>query len=168
MKLVTIYLALGTNLGDRRRNLAEAIALLKEQVTVERLSSVYETEPAYITDQPAFLNMVLRGTVDATVLPPQALLKCINAIEKQMGRKRVVRNGPRLIDLDILLYGDEQLNAPDLVIPHPHIAERDFVLVPLAEIAPDLVLPGQTKTVAKLARRLPGLGKIMHHRGATS
>lgn len=157
----TVYIALGTNLGDRRRNLIEAIRLLRQKVNLEQLSSVYETEAAYVTDQPRFLNMVVRGSVDAAELPPRELLHFLKDIERHMGREKVVRYGPRLIDLDILAYGDVQMAEADLVIPHPRIAERDFVLAPLAEIAPNLMLPGQAETVSSLAKRLPGIGKVI-------
>ncbi len=158
MAEVTVYIALGSNLGDRRSNLIEAIRQLRQKVQVERLSSVYETEPAYVTDQPRFLNMVLRGR---TELAPRELLDFLKGIERRMGRLAAERYGPRPIDLDILLYDDLRVDEPDLTIPHPRLTERAFVLVPLAEIDPDLVLPGQTEPVAALARRVEGVGRVV-------
>lgn len=157
----TVYIALGTNLGDRRLNLSRAIALLQERIDVQQRSSVYETEAAYVENQPAFLNMVVRGVIDAAQLTPRDVLRFVNEVERRMGRERLVRYGPRLIDVDILMYGDQQVIEPDLIIPHPRIVERDFVLAPLREIAPDLILPGQSQTVAELAAALPGIGKVL-------
>ena len=157
MKSATVYIALGSNLGDRRANLIEAISQLRQHVHVEQTSSIYETEPAYKTDQPRFYNMVLRGT---TTLAPHELLRFLKRIERRLGRAYTVRYGPRPIDLDILLYDDLQLEDPELTIPHPRIAERAFVLQPLAEIAPDLVIPGFQEPVSVLAQRA-GEGKIV-------
>ncbi len=157
----TVYIGLGTNLGDRRAHLAQAIALLRQRIDVLQRSSVYETEAAYVENQPAFLNMVLRGAVESTKIDPRDLLRFVNDVERRMGRERLVRYGPRLIDIDILMYGHDQVMEPDLIIPHPRIIERDFVLVPLCEIAPDLVLPGQQRTIAELAQASPGIGKVL-------
>jgi 2-amino-4-hydroxy-6-hydroxymethyldihydropteridine diphosphokinase len=154
----TVYIALGSNLGDRRANLVEAISRLQTHVAVEKVSSVYETEPAYVADQPRFLNMVLQGS---TALSPRELLSFLKKIEQHMGRTPAVRYGPRLIDLDILAYGDLQLEELDLTIPHPKITERAFVLKPLAEITPDLVLPGQQACVAALAQKVGTQGDIV-------
>lgn len=164
MKPQTVFIALGSNLGDRRANLIDAISQLRQKVAVEQVSSVYETEPAYVTDQPRFYNMVLRG---ATELSPEELLRFLQSIERRMGRVRIKRYGPRPIDLDILTHGDHRLNTGALTVPHPRIAERAFVLAPFAEIAPDFVIPGQEKTVAGLFDQLGGGGqgevvKVMH------
>jgi len=159
--LAKFYIGLGTNLGQRRANLAHVVQLLKTRINVLQLSSIYETEAAYVEDQPAFLNMVLLGAAPAKDLSPRDLLKFGNEVEREMGRERLVRYGPRLIDVDILTYDDLEINEPDLVIPHPRLVERDFVLAPLMEIAPVLILPGQTLTVAELAQRLPGIGKVL-------
>ncbi len=158
--MTTVFLALGSNLGDRKTNLYTAIDFLRRKITVQRLSSIYETEPAYVTDQPPFLNLVLRGETD---LPPTELLMLAKSIEREMGRQKTIRFGPRVVDVDILLYGDERINAPLLTIPHPRMTERAFVLIPLAEIAPDIVIPGTEKPVSLLAAALPagGLGKIL-------
>lgn len=155
-----VYIALGSNLGDRRANLIDAISQLRQKVAVEQISAVYETEPAYVTDQPRFYNMVLRGR---TQLAPEELLRFLKSIERRMGRQRLIRYGPRPIDLDILAYGDRQLDVPDLIIPHPRIAERDFVLAPFTEIAPDLKLPDQQRSIAELYRQLgdSGYGRVV-------
>jgi 2-amino-4-hydroxy-6-hydroxymethyldihydropteridine diphosphokinase len=153
-----IYLALGANLGDRRANLAAAVARLREQVTVDALSSLYETEPAYVSDQPRFLNAVLRGR---TALDPMALLAFVKGIERALGRVAGPRFGPRVVDIDLLLYGDETIDTPDLTIPHPRMAERPFVLVPLAEIAPDLVPPGWDKSIGERAGAVRGHGDVI-------
>ena len=158
MSSTTVYIGLGSNLGDRRANLIDAISQLRQHVTVERISSIYETEPAYVTDQPRFYNMVLRGTTD---LEPHELLRFLKSIERRLGRAYAVRYGPRPIDLDILVYGDLRLEDPDLTIPHPKIAERAFVLQPLVEIAPDLVIPGFQETVATLAQRAGDKGQVV-------
>lgn len=160
-----VFLGLGSNLGDRRGNLLDAISQVRRRVQVERLSSVYETEPAYVADQPRFLNMVLQGSVDPAELPPDRLLAFLAGIERRMGRARVQRYGPRPIDLDILAYDDLQVETAHLTIPHPRIAERAFVLVPLAEIAPDLVLPGQDAAATTLAERAGGLGPVVRTEG---
>lgn len=146
----TTYIALGSNLGDRGANLLDALSHLRQKVEVEELSSVYESEPAYVTDQPRFFNMVLQGK---TQLDPHELLRFLKSVERRMGREDGIRFGPRPIDLDILAYGDLTLTDPELTIPHPRIQERAFVLVPLAEIAPHLTLPGYDKDVAWWAQR---------------
>ncbi len=158
---IDVLIALGTNLGDRRANLLRAIELLRERAQITQMSSLYETEAAYVTDQPEFLNMALAATIDEQAMSPRDLLRFVNDIERRMGRERLVRYGPRVIDVDILSYGDRLVMEEDLIIPHPRIAERDFVLAPLQEIAPDLVLPGQARTVSELASSLPGIGKVM-------
>jgi 2-amino-4-hydroxy-6-hydroxymethyldihydropteridine diphosphokinase len=159
---ITIYLALGSNLGDRRAHIAAAVARLAPAVAVERVSSLYETEPAYVLDQPRFLNAALRGR---TALEPAALLTLLKRIERELGRSAGVRYGPRVIDLDILLYGDQALTTEVLTIPHPRMAERPFVLVPLAEIAPDLTPPGWTTTVGALAQVVRGHGDVLVQKG---
>lgn len=154
----TLYLALGSNLGDRRANLAAAVARMAPLVAVERISQLYETEPAYVTDQPRFLNAVLRGT---TTLPPEELLGWIKRLEPELGRREGLRFGPRLIDIDILLYDELTLTSPALTIPHPRMAERPFVLVPLAELAPTLIPPGWSASVADTARLTHTHGEII-------
>lgn len=163
---ITVYLALGANLGDRRASIAAAIAQLGPAVAVEQVSSLYETAPAYVLDQPRFLNAVLSGR---TVLAPQALLALLKRIEAGLGRAaNGPRFGPRPIDLDILLYGDRVIATDTLTVPHPRMAERPFVLVPLAEIAPDLLPPGWDAPVGALARSVRGQGDVLQlHGGLT-
>lgn len=146
--MTEIYLGLGSNLGDRLQNLQDAVRQLAPEVHVSRLSSVCETEPWGYTDQPRFLNLALAAE---TSLEPHALLVHLKKIEANLKRETTFRNGPRTIDLDILFYGNLVLNTPDLVIPHPRLVERAFVLVPLDEIAPGFVHPVLHKTVHDLA-----------------
>ncbi len=150
-KFVTCYLGLGSNLGDRSANLAEALRRLAEQPQIEvvRTSSVYESDPVGPQGQPDFLNQVAHVQVTCSA---RALLAIIRRIESEMGRVRTRCWGPRAIDLDILLYGDEVIDEPDLTVPHPQMLARQFVLVPLAEIAPELVLAdGRTAAQAAAA-----------------
>ena len=137
----TAYLGLGGNLGDRRRYLADAVQALNGEsgVRVEEISSVYETKPVGVVDQPDFLNLVLEV---ATELPVRELLTRCLRIEAALGRVRVERWGPRTIDIDVLWYDGQTLNESDLVLPHPRMLMRAFVLVPLAEIAPTLLFEG--------------------------
>ena len=141
------YLSLGTNLGDRLKNLHTATTLLPPKVILKLHSSIYETEPWGYSDQPAFLNQILRAE---TELEPLELLTFLKTIETTMGRQETFRFGPRLIDLDILFYDDLVMETLQLTIPHPRIAERAFILVPLAEIAPNLLHPVLKKTAQQL------------------
>lgn len=141
------WLALGTNLGDRRQNLRRAVRGLAKQMTIDRLSPIYETEPWGLTEQPRFLNLCLAGRTD---LAPKPLLEAIKALEKALGRQERVRWGPRRIDIDILFYDDLILQEPGLTLPHPRLAERAFVLAPLADIAPDHRHPQTGQTVAEM------------------
>jgi 2-amino-4-hydroxy-6-hydroxymethyldihydropteridine diphosphokinase len=147
----TIYLALGANLGDREKNLRTALSQLGSFVDITRVSSVYETEPWGVHDQPWFLNLVCSGT---TTLSPVDLLRCAKKIENEMGRAEGMRFGPRPIDIDILFYDRLIELSPALTIPHPRLHERAFVLVPLSEIAPDLVHPRLRTTIRVLLERL--------------
>lgn len=151
----TIHLALGTNLGNRTGNLRAAIQSLPPTVIVRQASPVYETPPWGMTDQPAFLNMVLQGE---THLSPLELLAYLKNLETELGRTPAVRWGPRLIDMDILFYDNLVLRVPGLTIPHPHLQERAFVLVPLMDIAPDLVHPVLGKSIKDLLAECDGSG----------
>ncbi len=149
----TAYLGLGANQGDRAKNILRALRELDALpgIIVVRASSLYETAPVGITEQPDFLNGAAQLE---TTLAPNALLQAFLQVEQTMGRTRAVRWGPRLIDLDLLAYGNERLALPALTVPHPRLWERAFALVPLAEIAPDLALPGQSQSVKRLAETL--------------
>ncbi len=142
-----VHLGLGSNLGDRARNIERAVELLGERMQVELVSKLYETPPMYEEHQSPFLNAVCRCA--APPAPPD-LLRLIQEIEAALGRVPGPKNSPRPLDIDILLYGALTLNEPDLVIPHPGIAERPFVLVPLAEIDPGAVHPLTGKTAAAM------------------
>lgn len=144
----TVYLSLGSNIGDRDKNLRVAIASLENaNVRVTCVSSFYETEPADLREQPLFLNCVVEGTTKIAALQ---LLHALREIELRMGSQKLVPKGPRLIDMDILLYGDETIDAPELQVPHPRMLLRRFVLVPLAEIAPQRKHPSWSGTVEEM------------------
>jgi 2-amino-4-hydroxy-6-hydroxymethyldihydropteridine diphosphokinase len=139
------YLSLGSNLGDRLENLRAAMRRLSDEgVTLRRTSSVYETEPVDNAEQDWFLNCVAEVS---TSLEPLALLRRLQDIERELGRERAVPKGPRTIDIDILLYGDLAIETEELTLPHPRMLQRRFVLEPLCEIAPALMIPGTEKTV---------------------
>jgi 2-amino-4-hydroxy-6-hydroxymethyldihydropteridine diphosphokinase len=146
--LKTVYLGLGSNVGDREANLRRALAHLEaEGIRVVRRSSLYETEPQDFRDQPWFLNAVVEVETD---LFPLQLLARIQNVEREMGRRRLTPKGPRNIDIDILFYGRSVIHTPELQTPHPRIAQRRFVLEPLAEIAPDLRHPLSGKTAGEM------------------
>lgn len=147
MAMHTIYLALGANLGDRRRNLSAALQQLRDIMDISAVSSIYETEPVGYIDQPNFFNMVCSGKTGLSV---QDFLLHAKAIEASLGRQVTFRNGPRPIDIDILFYDDLNITQSDISVPHPRMAERAFVLVPLAEIAPDKIDPRSGQTVMEL------------------
>jgi len=143
----TVYIALGTNLGDRLANLRTAIEGLAPDVTMLAESHIYETPPWGYEDQPSFLNMVVKAETD---LEPAALLMFLKKLEVDLGREKSVRWGPRLIDLDILFYDDLIIESPPLVIPHPRLHERGFVLAPLADVAAEFIHPVLGKRVREL------------------
>ena len=155
MPTIIITLALGTNLGNRPGNLLAAIAALPPAVTVLEQSPVYETLPWGVTDQPDFLNMVIKGE---THLLPQDLLKSLKELEIRLGRIPSIHYGPRKIDIDILFYGDLILNTPELTLPHPHLHERAFVLIPLADLAPEQTHPGFGRTIRELLAEVDTAG----------
>lgn len=144
---VEVYLGLGSNMGDRQGNLSRALDLLSRKLQMGEVSSVYDTEPMGDVSQPHFLNMVCQVY---TRIAPEALLILAKGIETKLGRASGKPNAPRPIDIDILLYGDRVIETPELVIPHPRLAERAFVLVPLAEIAPALKHPVSGETIKEL------------------
>ncbi len=149
----TIYLGLGSNLGDRAANLREALGRLPAAgVRVRRVSPIYETEPVDYTDQRWFLNLVAEAE---TQLFPRQLLAATARIERELGRVRSISKGPRTIDIDILLYGGATVSTPELEIPHPRMAERRFVLAPLADLAPGLRHPVIRRTVRELLDGAP-------------
>lgn len=150
--MAIVYLGLGTNLGDRQANLQAALAALAGTVAIEACSRVYETEPLHVTDQPAFLNIAAKGLTDLAPLP---LLRTLKRIEQELGRVEGRRWGPRLIDIDILLYDGVVLADEELTIPHPRLAERRFALAPLAEIGAAEPHPVARRTVAELLADLP-------------
>ena len=147
----TVYIGLGSNLGDRRQNLSQALNLISQHVEIIKLSSVYETEPVGYTRQPLFLNTVCCASTEQS---PEQLLILFKEIEAMMGRTPSFTNSPRIIDIDILFYDNKTISTPELTIPHPRITERAFVLVPMLEIAPELTHPENGSTIQELADNL--------------
>jgi 2-amino-4-hydroxy-6-hydroxymethyldihydropteridine diphosphokinase len=147
-----VYLSLGSNVGDRAANLEAAIARLNSLGEVVAVSSFYETEPVGFAAQPWFLNCVVKLDTEKT---PKQLLAGILDLEQEMGRRRMQKNGPRTIDIDILLYGDSIIKTKGLIIPHPAMHERRFVLEPMAEIAPEVLHPVFKRTIRELRDALP-------------
>ncbi len=156
-KTETVFIALGTNVGDCAANLQTAKALLCRKVAILQASSVYRTSPWGYTQQPDFLNQVIEVS---TRLQPHALLRFLKRIEMKMGREKLILNGPRVIDLDIIFYGSRVLTSPDLQIPHPRMIGRAFVLVPLNEIAPDVIHPGLGISVQEMLTTVDTMGVI--------
>ena len=162
MKIV--YLSLGSNLGDRAENIAHAAeALAANGVHVVRRSSLYATEPVDVPTQGWFLNCVVEAETD---LMPRQLLHAIQQIEGEMGRRRLVPRGPRIIDIDILLYGSSVIRTAELEVPHPRMAARQFVLVPLEELVPALHHPVLNKTIAELLADTADVSKVRRWRAA--
>ena len=144
-----VYLSLGSNLGDRSANLRTALEKLADFGTIAAVSSFYETEPVELAAQPWFLNCAAK--LDTEKMPRQLIAGILN-VKKSMGRQRTQKNGPRIIDIDILLFGTSVIDIPSLTVPHPKLHERRFVLEPLAEIAPDVRHPVFEKNHAAIAR----------------
>lgn len=157
MSKETVYLSLGSNLGSREQNLTSAVQELGRILSKIRCSSIYETRPMYVEEQPKFLNMVVAGLCS---LQPPELLQHILALELQMGRDRsnYTPKGPRIIDIDILLYGRRIIKQEDLRIPHPHMKERQFVLTPLLELEPDVQDPETGRSLAQSLQALEDQG----------
>ncbi|WP_144513499.1 2-amino-4-hydroxy-6-hydroxymethyldihydropteridine diphosphokinase [Bacillus sp. FJAT-22090] len=168
------YVSLGSNIGNRLHYLQRAVQLLREssRIEVEKVSSIYETDPVGYVDQSPFLNMVVELK---TSLSPHELLKKCNEIEAELGRTREIHWGPRTVDLDILLYNEEIMKTESLLIPHPRMTERGFVLIPLVEINPVLTEPGSERTFVELAnvqregvhlwRTFRGIDAFVHFEG---
>ena len=148
----TVYLALGSNVGDRERNLAAAVERLSSLMTVRRVSPVYDTEPIEFTAQRWFLNQVIEGETD---LFPMQLLTRLQKLERELGRVRSIPKGPRTIDIDVLFYGRAVVHSAVLEIPHPRMSDRRFVLAPLADLAPDLRHPVTHKSVREMLEAAP-------------
>lgn len=153
--MAQVFIGFGTNLGDREQQLRAALTRVARVVEITHTSAVYETEPWGVSGQPRYLNLVIQGETD---LVPHELLSALHKIEQEMGRIRGMRYGPRIIDLDILLYDRAILKTDELEIPHPRIPERRFVLLPLAELAPDLIHPELHLSMRELLERLPDTG----------
>jgi 2-amino-4-hydroxy-6-hydroxymethyldihydropteridine diphosphokinase len=150
--MAEVYVGLGSNVGDAARHLRDAVARLGRELTIEDVSSAYWTEPVGLRAQPHFLNAVLRAR---TALGAREVLALLRTAEDEMGRQRDVPLGPRIIDLDLLLYDGLVLDEPDITVPHPRMAGRRFVLEPLVEIAPGVRLELGGPTAAELLARLP-------------
>lgn len=156
-QLETVYLSLGSNLGDREEYLRKGLGFLARSLQIVRVSSVYETEPWGNTKQPHFLNLVCGASVE---MSPRQLLKVAKGVEQCVGRRPTFRYGPRVLDVDVLFYGGQVVTTPELTIPHPRIPERAFVLVPLAEIASFYMHPVLRQTVGDLLEQVEGAGGV--------
>jgi len=155
---IIAYIGVGSNVGERKDNCRKAIELLEETGRVLSISSLYHSEPVGYKEQEDFINAVVSIETDLSAME---LLDACHVIEGRLGRKRTLRWGPRTIDLDILLYGDQIMNQPHLIIPHPLMATRKFVLAPLAEIAPEVMHPVLQKTARQLLRELKDASRVI-------
>ena len=144
---MNVYIGLGSNLGDKEENIKKAITLLKQKCRILKISSLYETEPMYYKDQDWFLNCAIKIETDLT---PLELFSFLQSIEKKLGRVRTIKYGPRIIDLDILFYGNKIINDDKLIVPHPKLHERLFVLEPLNEICPNFVHPVLKESISRI------------------
>ena len=159
--VVTVYLGIGTNMGNREGNLDRCLDLLSQRMKMGKVSSIYDTEPQDNANQPRFLNMVCQVF---TRLAPEGLLALAKGIESKMGRTSKTGE-PRPIDIDILLYGEQKVKTPELVIPHPKMKERAFVIIPLSEIAPGLFFPGVDMTIKEMADSLKEVQGVLKWEG---
>jgi 2-amino-4-hydroxy-6-hydroxymethyldihydropteridine diphosphokinase len=160
---VTAYLGLGSNMGDRKANLDRALEFLSQRLRIGPISSIYDTEPISDIEQPRFLNLVCQVY---TGLAPQGLLALAKGIELKLGRAPGKSGAPRPIDIDILLYGDQVIETPELIIPHPKLIERAFVLIPLAEITSDLRHPVSGKSIKQLLKEVGGKSGVRRWEGS--
>lgn len=157
MDAVTVFLELGSNLGKREQHLRRGLDLLAQSLELQKTSSIYETEPWGYLHQPLFLNLVCQAS---TNLAPEDLLVLCQRVEQVAGRNPTFKYGPRVLDVDILAYGNRIINSPGLVVPHPRLAERAFVLVPMAEIAPEWTHPLLQQTASELLNSVSGTNGV--------
>ncbi len=157
MNKIFTAIALGSNLGNRAENLSQACDICESFIADQRKSQIYCTEPMYLPDQPDFLNMALCGYYEGEALP---LLRKLKTIEADFGRKKTTRFGPRIIDLDIIFFGDNVIYEDELIVPHPRLEERDFVLSPLLDICPDFVHPKLQMSVKELHAKIASKAEI--------
>ena len=162
MRVTKAYLGLGTNLGDRENILREARAEIQAAFPGARFSPIYETEPVGKVDQPWFLNQVAEIKTDET---PVGLLKWCLDLERRKGRVRVVPQGPRTLDVDVLLFGDLEVQTDSLCVPHPRLLERRFVLLPLSDLAPEILIPGAGRTVCEALKKVEGNAQVRPFEG---
>jgi 2-amino-4-hydroxy-6-hydroxymethyldihydropteridine diphosphokinase len=159
--MADVYLGLGSNVGDKERNIRKAIELIDQECTVLKKSKLYKTDPVGYMEQDWFLNRVIEVE---TSRKPKELLRFLKSIEKKLGRQKTVKNGPRTIDIDILLYDDILLDSESLTIPHPRLHKRLFVLGPLSDMCPDCIHPKLKMTVSEIRKNLKSKDKVEVYR----